>query len=161
SVAEALLGHEGRAQAAAGIDASRAAWPPTDGNRAKAARQPLTRERREELALAVACDPGESDGLPRPADQPDALPALPMHIRRRHRQALDPQDLFRGTVPSPRTDVPDLIADHQRRDLAGAALARIDGAHDAPAPQDRGPAAEAPHLLELVRDEQDGTAVCG
>ena len=54
-----------------------------------------------------------------------------------------------------------LRSDHHLRQLAGVDLRRCGGPHGVAASHDRDPVGNREHLVELVRDEDDGLALIG
>ncbi len=116
-------------------------------------------DRLDELGLPVALDPGDAEHLARPHDEVDPGEQRPTPVLAGELQALDAQHLAVGhrRVPGPR--VGQLAADHHLGELAVADRGRVRGPDGATAPDHRDPVGDRPHLVELVRDEQERVAL--
>src|SRR5829696_4308837 len=160
-MAEPLLGHEGGAEAPAGVDAVPPAGAAADRDACRRRGEPLAGDRREQLALAVAGDASDAEDFALPYRQADLLQGPIVRISGRQRQAAHRERLLAGSRRPTGLHLADLGADHQGRDGAGARLARVERRDDpAVAQHGRGPA-QAAHLLELVRDVEDRAAFAG
>ena len=113
-------------------------------------------DRLGELALAVAGDAGDRQDL--------ARAQLERHVVQRALSAiavaLEPLDLQHGLADVVRRDLAprrrDLAADHQRRERLRRRLRRLQRAERAAAAQHGDAIGDRHHLVQLVRDEDDG-----
>ena len=96
AVAEPLLGHEGRAEPAPFGDREMPDGLAVDDDVAGIGRQPLARQRREQLVLAVAGDAGDAEDLAAADLERNRLAAACRADRRA--RATDPVTTSRGTV---------------------------------------------------------------
>ena len=109
----------------------------------------------DQLRLPVALDAGNPDDLALPHDERDALEHRAAFVGEecevRHLEEhlfLDGRLLrLRGRQLGP---------DHHLRQLAGVDLGWCGGPHRLPVPHDRYPIRNGQHLVEFVRDEDDG-----
>ncbi len=158
-VAEAFLRHEGGAEPAPRLDAETADGRPPMRMASVSLGKALAGEDREEFALAVAGDAGDADDFAGAHRQLDSGKRHPVRAEAAGAEPGDPQHLGAVRVRRARAHLADLGADHEGGDLAGARGARIEARDDPAAAQDRGAPAQAPHLLELVRDVEDRAAL--
>jgi hypothetical protein len=121
----------------------------------------LARQRREELALAVAGDAGDGDDLAgRARVRSMSRSGMPWITSGQARVSPCTSSKAGAAVPAAPAGAlrSTTLAHHQRGQRARRLDARIGGAHHLAAAQDGRRRADAAHLLQLVRDEQDARA---
>ncbi len=155
-VAVALFRHEGGATAAAGRDPGAADVLAVDADLAGRAGQPFARQRREELVLAVARHPGDAEDLAAPYDEVDVPQGRGMKARRRNRQSNGGETLRAGRAAT-RRDLADLCSHHEGRKRTGTFLFGVASSDHAATAQDGGAFAQALHVIQPMRDVEQGT----
>ena len=158
SCAEPVLGH---VRDASGDRVARIAGPQLDaGDGDLARRQPAhARQRLGQLALPVARHPSDAHDLAAAHLQRDAVqrgqPAVTLCVQVVGLEH-DIGERIRALPPPARLD---LAADHQRGEALGRRARSRHRRDDAPAAQHGDAVGDLQHLVQLVRDEDDGAAV--
>ena len=157
AVAEPFLRHERGAHAAASIDVEQARGIAVDDDVAFAARQPLARQRGEQLVLTVAGDAGDAENLAAADLERYVLEPRAVRIVGLERQFVDDETRHRGGVLG-RLHLTDFGADHHPRQRRRGLLPRIAGRDFLAQAQDGRGVAQPFDLFQLVTDVENGAA---
>ena len=161
AVPEPLLGHERGTEPPARGDAAGAAGLSGDGDRVRHRREPLARQRIEELGLSVARHPRDRHHFARPHFERHVAQRHPERTVGRQRQRRGGE--HRRAVASVRLGAHrvHVRAHHQSRQRGRGLGLRVDVRDHLAVAQDGGVVTELLHLLEPVRDVEHRAAVAG
>ena len=114
----------------------------------------------DQLVLAVAGDPRDSEDLARTDIEADPLDGLVSAVVRDMQVRDDESRLGRVRFTAVDDEL-DVAADHQRRQIVLVGLRRNPRAHHLAPPDDRDPVGDLEHLVQLVADEDDRVTLGG
>ncbi len=159
AVTQSFFGHESGAKLAALRDGKMSRGNSVDHHRAGVLRQPLSRQRCEQLILAVAGDAGDAQDFTtfqfkRDVSEPDAVRIVGLQA-----EIVDNQARHRGPPSGGGLHFLDVGPDHHARKRCGGFRLRVAGRDLLAAAQDRGRIAQPFDLFQLVADVEDSAAL--